>query len=608
MSQDEVLRMVARARDDASGPLRKVENSLRGVGKHGAEQSKQLRENFKSVHEVLNKVGEVAKAGVAPAIEAVGISSFSAVGAIAALVSGLKSFVDQGDDVAAFGRKVQLTGDTVRSLEGVGEKFHVDPGAIRQGLQGFTDVMYEVRRRRGYAFNHMVADRTAMANELAATPETEAGNEQALKIYLKQLELIKAEHGMPTARRFAKEMGAESFIDLLGKGGAALDEARKKYLALTGEMDTDGAEKWVSNWSDFKAAILGVRNEIGNDLLPDLTELARQGQEFFRENKGRIGHDIAESVREIGAALRGVNTGVESMGGWQRIFEGLIALKLFGLATNIIKVASALRLATAAFLASPPAVLAAAGYALYETVKPQPAGESDADEKARRDQEIAASGGARNQAEASRRGAAGVGAATSIIQGLRDRELDAAHTAILGGSIEQESGFDSTRPNVKEHGIGLIQWNKTRRAALQAFAAQRHQLETDAGVQLDFLMKELRETPSGRQFLAAQDPYTMNRALHSFIGYGDDSEGRRLANGRNLLPLAEKTQPGSLLAAAGKTGVMGGGATTVNGNVSFTADIKAPAGTKMRADADGAMFKSVAVNRGQSMPRASEGD
>jgi hypothetical protein len=43
-------------------------------------------------------------------------------------------------DVAAFGRKVMmLTADTIRGLEGVADKFHVDPGAIRSGEQAFGE-------------------------------------------------------------------------------------------------------------------------------------------------------------------------------------------------------------------------------------------------------------------------------------------------------------------------------------------------------------------------------------------------------------------------------------------------------------------------------------
>jgi hypothetical protein len=603
MAQEEVLRMVAAARDQASGPLRKVENALHGLGKGGQQASKQLRDNFKTVHEQFNKVADTAKEAVAPAIDAIGVSSLSAVGAVAALVGGLKNFIDQGSDVAAFGRRVKLTTDTVRGLEGVADKFHVDPSSIRAGEETFTQAMYQIRRKRGEVYAHILAQRRDLATELSSMPETEEGNEKALKSFLLVLEDVKKVHGEATARAFSKEVfGTDAFVDLLQKGNAGLEEAVKLTLKLRGNMDTNASEKWVSNWSDFKAAIEGIRNAVGNDLLPDLTALARQGQEFFAENRVAIGQAIVTNFRDIGISLKGINSGVQAVGGWKVIFEGLIALKLLGLASNILKVATALRAATAAFMATPAGLLATLGFALYETVKPQAAGESDADEKARRDKEINVSGGARNQAEADARthGPGGVGAA-AVLHGLRDRGLDAGHASILGGNIAQESGFDPTKPNVAEGGIGLIQWRKERRSALQAFAAQRHKLETDAGVQLDFMMKEINETPQGREFLAAQSPEEMNRALHRHIRYGDNSEGTRLALGRSLLPQAERIQPGSLLAGANKSGINGGA--TVTGSASLKVDVTAPRGTRVQADADG-LFDSVEVNRGLSMQPA----
>jgi Phage tail lysozyme len=566
MSQEEVLRMVATARDQASGPLRKVENALRGLGKSGGEQSRQLRESFKGIHESLRKVSEVAKEGAAPAIEAIGISSLSAVAGMAALVNGLKNFVDQGDDVAAFGRKVQLTTDTVRGLEGVGDKFHVDPGAIRQGLQGFTDAMYQFRRHQGaYAHLSSAQGRLGLANELADTPETMAGNEAALKKYLKLLEDVKRVHGEPTARAFSKEMtGTDAFVDLLRKGNAGLEEAIALTLQLRGNMDTAASERWVSNWSNFKATIEGIRNEIGNDLLPDLTESAKQAQRFFSEHHARIGRDIAEAVRKIAGGLRDVVEFLERPS-WDRfkdmLRDGDEPLWSWD---NVKKNNADLR------------------WAPYYTHPKIPIGRGG-------DSGFAESFG----------GVPGSGAAASIIQGLRDRGLDASHAAVLAGNIEQESGFDPTRPNVAEGGIGLLQWNKERREALRALAAKKHKLETDAGVQMDFIMQELNETPQGRAFLGAQGLDAENRELHRHIRYGDNSEGRRLMNARNLFSLAERPTGGSLLAAAAKSG-LGGAATTVTGSASLDINIKAPPGTSVRANADG-LFDRVQVNRGFSL-------
>jgi Phage tail lysozyme len=635
MSQDEVLRMVATARDNASGPLRKVEDALRGLGKSGGEQARLFRENFGAVHEQMKKVGEVAKTGVAPAIDAIGVSSLSAVGAVAALVGGLKSFVDQGTDVAAFGRKVQLTTNTIRGLEGVADKFHVDPGALRAGEQAFSDIMYKLRRHHDDL--GLFSRRRSFAEELAATPETIEGNEKALKIYLDTLEKIKKEHGEPTARAFSKEMtGTDAWVDMIRDGVGALEEARKRYRQFAGDLDGKSGEKWVSNWSDFKASIEGVRNAVGNALLPDLTELAVQAREFFSENKVEISREIVASVREIGAALHGINTGVQAIGGWKTVFEGLAALKLAELALNIWKVVRAL--GGMAALGTPPAwvmamlAIPAAGAAattgavgglnpaarkeLYQdptlaTMNPDLAmGAAIMDAQERRQHPgqrrmLEYLAGHRTSQPAPT--ASHAANAAAIIQGLRNRGLDATHAAIMAGNIQRESDFDPTKPNVAEGGIGLLQWRLDRRVALQALAAKRHKLETDAGVQLDFLMNELYRTPAGKAFLAAQSPLGMNMALHRHIGYGDKSEAVRFAYGRALLPLAELSQPGSLLLDAMRNGMDGGGKTT--GSASIDVNFRnTPPGTSVRADAKG-MFDRVKVDRGLSLgPPLADGD
>jgi hypothetical protein len=628
MSEEKVLRMIAEARDKASGPMRKVENALRGVGRAGKEESKALRDNLRLVHDQFKKVADVGKTAVSPAIDAIGVSSLTAVGAVAALVGGLKNFVDQGTDVAAFGRKVMLTTNTIRGLEGVADKFHVDPSEIRQGEKAFVDAMFEIRRHHGATFAALNAKDLNLAQQLAATPETVAGNEQALKSVLKMLEQVKRVHGAPDARMWSREIfGNEAFVDLLRDGNAGLDQLVKTYLRLAGAQNDAAGQAWINNWSDFKATIEGVRNEVGNDLLPDITKLAVQVKEFFAANRVEIGRDIADTFRQIGTALREVNSGVQAIGGWKPVFEGLIALKLVGLAANVTKVA--LALGRLAHIGTPAAwilrllglsvgTVAGATGSLAAAVllsSTAPAGESDAAEKARRDADMAANGGARTGGRTSSgvmypsfdAAVGGFGKrAADIIQGLRDRGLDPEHAAILGGNIERESGFDPTKPNVAEGGIGLIQWRLERRAALQALAAKRHTLETDAGTQLDFLMQEIQSTPQGRAFIASRSPEDMNRALHGFIRYGDASENTRLAYGRSLLPLAEKTQPGSLLAAAGRAG-MGGAAGTVTGSATLDVTVAAPRGTTVKASADG-LFDRVKVDRGAVMPDASGGD
>jgi hypothetical protein len=53
--------------------------------------------------------------------------------------------------------------------------------------------------------------------------------------------------------------------------------------------------------------------------------------------------------------------------------------------------------------------------------------------------------------------------------------------------------------------------------------------------------------------------------------------------------------------------MMSGGASTDTGCASWTVYVMAPRGTSVRTEADG-LFDRVEVNRGLSMPRASEQD
>jgi hypothetical protein len=567
MSEDEVLRMVARLREDVSGPLKRIELGLRSVGKRGATESKSLREGFRKVHDEFRKVSDVARTGVAPAFEAIGLSSLTAVGAVAALTAGLKSFADQGADVAAFGRRVKLTTDTIRGLEGVAEKFEVDPNAIRQGEQSFSDAMYLIRRKRGELYAHLLAQRHDLATELAATPETTEGNEQALKSFLKVLEDIKRVHGEPTARMFSKEVfGTDAFVDLLRQGNAGLEEAIALTLKLRGSMDTEAGESWVRNWSDFKATIEGVRNAVGNDLLPSLTELAKEGEKFFAANKVEIAKNLTEAIRGVGAGLKDLMVNMPRI---EHFFDRLARVWHYLNMTPGQLVTAAMGGPNSPFYKVAPAIAGGSGFEFYDTQSEQhdrqrPPGRGHFSNYLR-------TGGIPSSA-------------ADIIAGLRSRGLDAGHAAVLGGNIEQESGFDPTRPNVAEGGIGLIQWRLERREALQHLARLRHKSETDANTQLDFLMSELKDTPAGRAFLASQSPQDMNRSLHSFIGYGDNSEARRLANGQNLLPLASSA----------------GGSQTVTGSATLKVDVNAPRGTSVKAAADG-LFDTVEVNRGLAM-------
>lgn len=122
-------------------------------------------------------------------------------------------------------------------------------------------------------------------------------------------------------------------------------------------------------------------------------------------------------------------------------------------------------------------------------------------------------------------------------RGLLERGYSPVHAASLAGHVVQESGGNPTALNEKEGAFGLLQWRLDRRENLQKFAAERGVDPSDPNLQLDFIKREMAgpEARAGAKFTAAADLPTASAALKSYIRFGDNSAGTRLANAQRLL-------------------------------------------------------------------------
>ncbi|BAB48029.1 phage tail tip lysozyme [Mesorhizobium japonicum] len=122
----------------------------------------------------------------------------------------------------------------------------------------------------------------------------------------------------------------------------------------------------------------------------------------------------------------------------------------------------------------------------------------------------------------------------TVFAGLKARGLNDAQAYATLGNWKQESEFRPEAVNPGEGAIGFDQWRLGRADALRQFAQQAGKSPTDADVQMDFYVKELKNHPGGQDFLASNDIPSANRALKTFIAYGSPydkgGEGTRLAN------------------------------------------------------------------------------
>jgi hypothetical protein len=79
----------------------------------------------------------------------------------------------------------------------------------------------------------------------------------------------------------------------------------------------------------------------------------------------------------------------------------------------------------------------------------------------------------------------------AVVNFLRGKGLSDIAIAGALGNLQEESGFDPTNPNPNENAIGLVQWEGSRRTALQQYARTHGGSETDLNMQLGYMWQEL---------------------------------------------------------------------------------------------------------------------
>ena len=101
---------------------------------------------------------------------------------------------------------------------------------------------------------------------------------------------------------------------------------------------------------------------------------------------------------------------------------------------------------------------------------------------------------------------------------LIEQGYSAIQVAGIIGNMYQESGVNTAREETNGIGYGLVQWSFGRRQQLEAFAESKGKSASDIYVQLEFLVKELKE---GKQFYGTYaeqfaNPYSVDQATEAF--------------------------------------------------------------------------------------------
>ncbi len=175
-----------------------------------------------------------------------------------------------------------------------------------------------------------------------------------------------------------------NLIPLLQKGNAELDDAAAKAerfgIVLT-QAQAEAGEKFNDTLTESQAVLAGLRNMIGNELIPVLTEALGEFNEFIVANRDdlasgiravtdamrsflsitfKVGKQLVTSLKGILRIFGGFENVVRVLGVVSAIFAGGALLSAIGAVTTaVIGLAGAFTLANAAALLIPIAIGAA---------------------------------------------------------------------------------------------------------------------------------------------------------------------------------------------------------------------------------------------------------
>lgn len=204
---------------------------------------------------------------------------------------------------------------------------------------------------------------------------TKSGAVDSMRALRQLAEVIAAQKGNTAVQRqILQQFGvSEALLPMLQKGAKGIEEfvqAGRESGNMMSDEQIKNAQQYAQNITKLDMAMEGLKNTIGNALIPVLEPLIKGLSDWVTQNRELIATKVQEFVKQVAdwiksvdwpAVARGVGQFVDKIGGLKGVMIGIAAISFAGPIGAVISLASALlNLAT---VAAPAAARAVAGVA-----------------------------------------------------------------------------------------------------------------------------------------------------------------------------------------------------------------------------------------------------
>lgn len=342
-----VVRRINASMDRVTQPIRQIRASVQALSKEMG---------FDKMGQAIGGVTKSARELTGRLMSMLGpLAIIVGGGTIAGIAAMATEWGRMGSEIERSSQMLDMSRNNLQSLRGAAAAAGVGAEELTGGLKSLGDTMEDALYGRNQQAL-VVLDRLGIGIH-----KTKNGSIDAARGFRDLAGAIASTKNVQVQGLIARTFGLEAALPLLRQGPQAIEEYERKVASLGGVMSGEAlvaADKFRESMSYLQIATQGVRNSIGERLVPILEPLIQQFTVWTAANRDLIATKVREFVeglahwineldfKRIGEDIRkfaiDVESVVDSLGGWKNVAAGLVFVLNAGLIANVINLGFAI--------------------------------------------------------------------------------------------------------------------------------------------------------------------------------------------------------------------------------------------------------------------------
>lgn len=305
--------------DKATATVRRVNDSIsrltrpfQDVGKSFKSLGREL--GFEKIGRNLGTIGREAS-GAARSIGSIvaPMAAITGLGSVAGIATLAKSWANLGRSIDSSSQTIGISSGQLQSLQGAAQMVGIEASATSSSLEGLASTMQDAQWGRNQGA-------LLMFNKLGiGLKKTKAGSWDVVAQYKAVANAIAKEASPQKQRLIAQAFGLENMLPLLSEGAAGIEryEAMVKRLGyVMGDDAVKRGKAFSRTLAGFGISIDGVKNAIGDALIPAMKPLIDQFSVWLAVNRDLIATDIGNWAKGFASWVNKID--------WKKIGDGIV--------------------------------------------------------------------------------------------------------------------------------------------------------------------------------------------------------------------------------------------------------------------------------------------